>query len=71
MGPLCLYINYLHFSVVKLRTRSYAEIVDVLVMLNNDRVLLSEIGKKAQRTIFENYNTNNYIAELNKIYSEA
>lgn len=54
-----------------IKVKDTESIVDVLTKLNNDRELLSRLGDEARATIFNNFNSNEYIQNLNIIYGMA
>ena len=50
---------------------SYEDISKAILKLDNDKSLLKELGTNAQKTVFENFNPEIYIAKLNDIYRLA
>jgi glycosyltransferase involved in cell wall biosynthesis len=52
-----------------IRPRNEDDIVEAMVKLINDKRLRKQMAENAQRTVLENFNSETYISELNKIYS--
>lgn len=46
-------------------------IVDAVMQLDADRDLLEQLGRVARETIFEKFNLQKYISELNRLYDEC
>lgn len=46
-------------------------IVEAVMRLDSDRYLLEQLGRGARETIFERFNPQTYISELNRLYHEC
>lgn len=51
-----------------IKVKNSESIVDAVVRLHRDREMLRRIGERARATVMDNFSTEKYIDELNKIY---